>query len=547
MRTRAGVGLVTATMTLATTMGALSTGVQQARSAPAASVAAPINHILVLMQENRSYDSYFGQLYHEGQPASEVEPTTGNPDPTNPSNPPIVPFNQTQLCANADLGHSWDQTHQEFAGGAMSGFTATNANPDDPTGARSMGYYDHGQLPFYYQLANTFGIGDRYFASVLSQTFPNRYYLLAGTSFGHTDNTGPPAGGWTQTNIFDRMDAAGITWKIYQSQFAFGALFHTVQAEAATHVFPISQYYADAKAGTLPQVAYLDPIFVGSPNVETDEHPVSNVEVGQKFVYKAVKALEKSPNWSDSAMFLTYDEHGGFYDHVTPPAAVAPDGIAPMLPAGDPYPSPPNNFDKYGVRVPAIVISAWAKPHFVSHVVNDHTSILKFIENRFALPTLTARDAAANDMTEFFDFSSPSFPTPPALTKPSTKPCWAQDVTVNNSAGDPTQLVAGDSIAVTFDKTLGKPSGHASIQVTDGDGTVATLVNKSNAKFKLDISKTVLTVTLTGAPIVSTPGTITGVQFPARITAASGIADPGAKPWDLTQSPDLILGTAAGQ
>ena len=124
-----------------------------------------------------------------------------------------------------------------------------------------------------------------------------------------------------------------------------------------------------------------------------------------------IDALFKSPNWSSSALFLTYDEHGGFFDHVPPPAAIPPDDIPPMLLPGD----APGAFNSYGVRVPAVVVSPFARPHFVSHRTNDHTSILRFIETRFGLPALSRRDAAANPMLEFFDFSAPAFATPPAL------------------------------------------------------------------------------------------------------------------------------------
>jgi phospholipase C len=513
---------------------------------PAAStpIAAPINHIVVDMQENRSYDSYFGQLFAEGQPASDPEPNTGNPDPTNPSNPPIVPFNQTQMCSVADLGHSWNQAHAEWDNGAMDGFTTTNVYPDDPTGSRAMGSYDQGQLPFYYQLANTFGIGDRYFSSVMGPTYPNRFYLLAGTSFGHIANDFPPAGGWPVTTIFDRLDAAGISWKVYDSGFAFANFFKTPQAEASTHIFPIAQYYTDAAAGNLPAVTFIDPGFFGSPNKETDEHPNSNVEVGQKFVYGVLNALETSPDWSDSAFFLTYDEDGGFYDHVPPPAAVPPDSIAPMLQSGD----TPGAFDHYGFRVPLIVVSPYSKPHFVSNVVSDHTSILKFIEDRYGLTPLTARDAAANDLTEYFDFSAPSFATPPALSQPPVSKCWAQDVSLKQGAGDLTQLDTGDKVKVTFDEGLAPPTRHAAVSLTDGDGTVASLVNGVNATFQLDSSAKVLTVKLTGPPTVTTAGTVAGVQFPATITAAKGITNRKSSPapWDLSQSPDLTVTTAAG-
>ena len=171
---------------------------------------------------------------------------------------------------------------------------------------------------------------------------------------------------------------------------------------------------------TLPQVSFIDPLFTGDKNVENDEHPPSNVQVGQRFVYKIVNHLTKSPSWHDSVLFVTYDEHGGFYDHVAPPAAVPPDGIAPMLQPGDTV----AGFDNLGIRVPTVVVSPFSKPHYVSHTVYDHTSILRFIEKRFNLPTLTARDAAANDMLDMFLFNNAHFPFAPDFSPPPpVTPC----------------------------------------------------------------------------------------------------------------------------
>jgi phospholipase C len=374
----------------------------------------PINHIVVLMQENRSADTYFGQLHAQGQPHYEAEPTTGNPNPTNPTGPPIVPFHKTTYCEVKDLNHSWNGTHAEWNNGAMDGFTAANVDATlDPTGSRTMGYYDQTDLPFYYGLYNTFATGDRYFSSVLSQTFPNRLYLLSGTSAGQIRNdlTALP---YKQKSVFELLDQNFVSWKIYAAQapLSYGYLFFQyVRDRAAQHVFPISQYYADAAAGQLPNVAFVDPILLSTPRVQNDEHPPANVQVGQKFVADVTNALMASPNWSTSAMFLTYDEHGGFYDHVAPPAAPTPDNIPPILQPGDTVAA----FDRYGVRVPVAVISPYAKPHFVSHDVHDHTSILRFIEYRFGMPSLTNRDAKADPMLEFFNFHHPHFVKPPTL------------------------------------------------------------------------------------------------------------------------------------
>ena len=383
-----------------------------------------IHHIVVFMQENRSADSYLAQL-SALQPAYEAEPTTGNPNPIGPGT--IVPFHKTMLCETSDLNHSWNGEHQAWDNGAMDGFTAANdinsanSDPSDPTGSRTMGYYTQAELPYYYSLYNTFATGDRYFQSTLTQTFPNRFYLLAGTSFGHIANDGPPPGGFPNKTIFELLGNAHLSWRIYDSQFAFGQLFSYVQKHAKGHVVDISRYYADAQQGKLPDVSFVDPIFIAGKNTETDEHPPSNVQVGQSFAYNVVTALEKSPDWQHSALFLTYDENGGFYDHVAPPAAVAPDAIAPMLKPGDTVAA----FNQLGPRVPVVVVSPFSKAHYVSHVVHDHTSITRFIETRYNLPPLTARDAAADPMLEFFDFShrGGQFRNPPIFPAPTVTPC----------------------------------------------------------------------------------------------------------------------------
>jgi phospholipase C len=371
----------------------------------------PVDHVVILMQENRSFDSYFGLLHFEGQPhTAPVPPGAGNPNPVDPSGPPVKVFPKTALCDVADLDHSWTGTYDEIDGGRMDGFTAANAIPADPTGGRAMGLYDSRELPFYYALYSQFAIGDRYFASVPGPTYPNREYLLAGTSFGHIRNELPPEG-LPGRSIFNLLDEAHVSWRIYFSDLPAGALFAYVRAHAIGHLFPVAQYYADAAAGQLPQVAFVDPLFGGPKNVESDEHPPANVQVGERFTAGVIDSLFRSPQWGSSALFLTYDEHGGYYDHVAPPRAVAPDDIAPILGPGDVQ----AGFDRYGVRVPVVVVSPFARRHFVSHDVTDHTSILRFVERRFGLPALTRRDAGANPMLGFFDFEHPSFARPPAL------------------------------------------------------------------------------------------------------------------------------------
>ena len=386
----------------------------------------PIDTIVVLMQENRSFDHYFGHIHFQGQRRAKAVPANAsNPDPTNPGGPPIPPFLQSRLCEVADLDHSWNGTHEEWNNGAMDGFTAANVDPNDPRGARALGFYDQGTLPFYYALYSTFAMADHYFASVLTQTFPNRFYLLTGTSFGHIRND---VASFTQPTIFELLDQAGVSWKIYHSGLPFGALFQYVVNHAA-NVVPVNpNYFNDAAAGTLPQVSFIDPIFIGAKNVENDEHPPANVQVGEKFAADTINAFTASPQWAHGAFFLTYDEHGGYFDHVSPPAACVPDAIPPMLQPGDVS----AGFDNYGIRVPLVVVSPYARKHYVSHKVYDHTSILRFIETRFDLPALTKRDANANALLRLFRFAKANFPTAPALppapvdlTRPECSPSGA--------------------------------------------------------------------------------------------------------------------------
>jgi phospholipase C len=385
----------------------------------------PLEHIIVLMQENRSYDHYFGRLRKKYGPPRG----TSNPDPLGGA--PIKPFHQKRYCEVADLDHSWNGTHNERNGGAMDGFTAANVDPSDTHGTRAMGFYTRHDLPYYYKLYKKFATSDRFFCGVLSQTFPNRYYLLAGTSFGEIRNNIPDLGGpqYTQRSIFNLMDEAmpPVTWKIYYSDLPFGALFGYVRGKLATNAAAMGTNDAtnplllDIANDTLPQVSYVDPAFLGE--AENDEHPPTSIQKGQAFVAKIINALLATAGtahdtWSHTALILTYDEHGGYFDHVPPPPACLPDDIPPNLLAGD----VPGAFDNYGIRVPLVVVSPYSKKAYVSHHDYDHTSVLRLIETRFDLPALTKRDANADPLLDMFDFSNAAFAKPPKLPEATIDP-----------------------------------------------------------------------------------------------------------------------------
>jgi phospholipase C len=272
-----------------------------------------------------------------------------------------------------------------------------------------MRYWDKHDLPFTYSLAEHFPIGERFFCSTLCQTYPNRRFFFAGTASGliSTNNTtfSVPAANGT---IFDRLDAHTIDYGIYAQQLASWLIIPDILKppgrNARVHSF--EQFLTDAAAGHLPAFSFIDPNY----DTTSEENP-QDIQVGERFLAQLTNAVLHSPAWKHTALFITYDEHGGYYDHVPPPRAIKPDNIKPMLGPGD----MPGGFDRYGFRVPLFVVSPWAKKGYVSRAVQDHTSIAAFIERKWNLPAMTFRDANAQPMTDYFDFRTPAFAKPPAL------------------------------------------------------------------------------------------------------------------------------------
>lgn len=409
------------------------------------------------MQENRSFDHYFGQLnvYRASvglpQDVDTWGPSTtpngvatkGYDPVTGQQGPPIPAFHMQSACSE-NLSSSWNESHREFNFNdhthpgifPMDGFAFVEGHFaadstsfgfgvfQDTTGKRAMGYYDQSDLPYYYFMASNFATSDRWFSPVPARTHPNRFYWMAATSQG---NIIPPTAQFNAKTIFQEMDNAGITWKIYLAGKNTYYSFFSYSNTHKTNVVPLSQYFTDVANGTLPQVSYIETGVIPGNGLGTatalDEHPDNNVQTGAAFAEKLATALMNSPSWKDSVMIQTYDEGGGFYDHVPPMQVVNPDGVKPFLTADD----IPGDFTLSGFRVPLIVISPFAKKNFVDHTPMDSTAALKLIETRFGLQPLTLRDASMPDMTEFFDFSSPTGPwaTPPANIpqQKNTLPC----------------------------------------------------------------------------------------------------------------------------
>ena len=412
-----------------------------------------VNHIIFMMQENRSFDAYFGKIndYRAsltlGRDADDLESTFTNPADDGDT---ISNFHLATSCIYNTTA-AWLESHgdanrfqlDDNAPLLLDGFVHTAAGlaifdgDADTKGVRSMGFYTQADLPSPYWFATQFATSDRWYTPAPVQTEDARLYAMAATSQGLVH---PPQDTNTQLTaktIFQLLDAANISWKIYSvDRQPDGNLISTLRnfqpygATKLDHIVPISQFFTDVQNGTLPQFSYIEPGFASG----RDEHPgkSDNLQHGAAFMNSLFTALINSVSWKDSIFIETFDEGGGLFDHVSPmidgrpiqeltsgstvgagkyptDATImhvpSPDGIKPRdLQPND----PPDDFVRTGFRVPLIIVSPFAKPHYVSHTPMDYTAVLKFVEKRFNLPTLTARDAAQADMEEFFDFSAPN-------------------------------------------------------------------------------------------------------------------------------------------
>lgn len=416
-----------------------------------------INHIVYMIQENRAFDNYFGQLaeyrVNHQPPIQGAQLSDVNDLHTLPSNYQICnpqggcfgPFHARTECIE-NLSPSWNETHYDmdlvgnnwldlmsdsqykmdnFLKTTLSGGTGDQY---DPTHSRPLGYYDQTDLPYYYELATQFTTDDSWYSPEPANTIPNRMYLFAATSYGHAfppNNPNDPA--WQRPTIFRALTQAGITWRYYYQD---NSVFLSQWADWSNpqiqgNVRNIQEYYnilASPNADQmLPQVVFIE----RASSTGFDEHPGNNVQTGAVRAENAINALLASTAWSDSVFILTFDEGGGLFDHVGPILATPPDNLPPQ----DLGPHDTQGlFNVTGFRVPVIVVSPWVKPQTVVHLQADYTSILHFIEERFNVPALTQRDATAADMADpqsgFFDFSSPHLLQPPALpTQPTNGTC----------------------------------------------------------------------------------------------------------------------------
>ncbi|MGW5667212.1 alkaline phosphatase family protein [Micromonospora sp. NPDC003776] len=353
-----------------------------------------IDHIVVVMMENRSFDHYLGWL--PGADGKQAGLTyldrAGVRHRT-------YHLNDYQGCDHPDPDHSYEGGRVQLNAGRCDGWLRSGANDE-----YAIGYYTASDLKFFGKAARYWTAFDRYFSATMAETYPNRFYQHS----AQTDRTHNSTDIASMPTIWDRLADAGVSHAYYYYDLPFLALY-------GTKYLPISrsypQFLADATAGALPAVSFLDPKFLDEGSgTSADDHPHADIRAGQYFLNQVYEAVSSGPLWPRTALVINYDEWGGFFDHVAP--ETAPDA-RPDLGTG-----------LRGFRTPCLLISPRARRGYVSHTVYDHTSALKMIEWRWGLPPLTVRDSAANNLAEALDFTrepdltAPRWDVPEAVSMP---------------------------------------------------------------------------------------------------------------------------------
>ena len=354
----------------------------------------PIQHFVVLMQENHTFDNYFGTYPGaNGIPAGTCMPV----DPSDKTNTDCVePFHIGDRPID-DLDHSLSTFQMQYNDGKMNGFVYA-LNQRNQNGAMAMGYYDDRDLPYYWNLADEYVLFDNYFSSDHGGSFANHMYWVSAQPGGDRVSENGYA---DVATIFDRLEERWISWKFYvqnyDPQITYRSLSQVSGNRASqviwvpllnmdrflddpklsSHIVDMNEYFVDLENGTLPEVAYIAPS-------GASEHPPGSIRSGQKFVKSLIQALMRSNSWDSSAFLLLYDDWGGWYDHVLPPQV---------------------DENGYGMRVPGLLISPYARRGYIDSTMLDFTSVLKFIEENWGIEPLAARDTQAKSFMSAFDFS----------------------------------------------------------------------------------------------------------------------------------------------
>ncbi|HXM56118.1 MAG TPA: alkaline phosphatase family protein [Candidatus Dormibacteraeota bacterium] len=390
------------------TAGALAAGAWRWRRADASLPppgASGIDHIVVVTMENRSFDHFLGWLpgANGRQSGLTYLDAQGSPHATHPLAPDF------QGCGHPDPDHSYAGGRVEYDGGACDGWLRAGSNDD-----YAIGYYTDHDLAFLGRAAADWTTLDGYFAAIMAETYPNRVYLHA----AQTDRLSNTTTLSTLPTIWDRLAAAGVSGRYYYSDVPFLALWGARYVGIGR---PFAAFLTDCAAGTLPAVSYVDPRFLDEQSgTSGDDHPHADIRNGEAFLNSVYAAVTRSPAWGRTLLVITYDEWGGFFDHVPPDVAPVPPADAALGSDG-----------RRGFRVPCLLVSPWATRRTVSSATLDHTSILRTIEWRWSLPPLTVRDANAGNLADVLDLNSANLAAPvyPVPSGPFGVPCTDQATT----------------------------------------------------------------------------------------------------------------------
>ena len=345
-----------------------------------------IDHIVVVMMENRSFDHFLGWMPKaDGRQAGLAYTDAAG---ATHSTYPLAP--DFQGCAHPDPDHSYNGGRVQYNNGACDGFLRSGRND-----VYAIGYYRQRDLAFLGRAAPYWTVCDRYFAALMGPTFPNRLYMHAAV----TDRITNTFSLSTLPTIWDRLAERGISRRMYYSNLPTLALWGSKYASVER---PFNEFLRDCKDGKLPKVAFVDPVFTGTDEgTAGDDHPHADIRVGEWFLSRIYRAVTTSRNWARTVLIINFDEWGGFFDHVPPPLAQDVDP----------------RYTLRGFRVPCLVISPYARRRYVAHGIYDHTSILKMIEWRWNLQPLSVRDAKANNIANVLDFKHRNL-TAPRITAP---------------------------------------------------------------------------------------------------------------------------------
>ena len=415
---------------LATSIPEAKTQVQAASQILPDPDSSGIEHVVVVMMENRSFDHMLGWMPN----ANGRQSGLSYPD-TNGVLQPTQRLNYYVGCSHPDPDHSYAGGRSEVNNGAMNGWLRTSTND-----SFCIGYYEEADLPLFGALARNFTTCSNYFASILASTFPNRIFQHA----AQTDRLSNTLDISTLPTIWDRLQSANLSCKYYYSNVPFLALWGTKYLSiSALH----AQFLIDAALGDLPAVSFVDPwLTILDDGLGNDDHPHADLRKGEIFLREIVTTLASSPKWKNTVLVINRDEWGGFFDHVAPPRIIAPNNIDTDLVDGKAL---------LGCRVPTLVVSPFtrgnaAKPR-ISSLLFDHASVLKLIEWRWNLDPLTPRDASDEiaNLALALNFSTPdtSLPALPVIAEPPLEPCFLDtlttlDATTGVSVVNPTAATA---------------------------------------------------------------------------------------------------------